>query len=123
MFHFHNTLGSTVTFIAAIGALFLACGMLVTLVMSRIVGAPLKPIGFSLACLASLVLSSLTASLAVAALGPPSCSGENCAGSGGWGLMDGGLALVAIWLFVYSVAYVVVALAFAKYQVHKSRAQ
>lgn len=109
-------------FIAAIGVLFIACGAFATFVMSRIVGAPLKLGKLSMAFLAALVSSGLVASFTLAALSPTQCSGgEHCAGDEGWGLMEGGLAMFSVWLIVYSVTYIAVAFAVAKYQTHETR--
>ncbi len=111
-----KTFGRPMMFLAAIGALFITCGAFATFVVSLIVGAPLKFGKLSMAVLAALVSSGLAASVALAALSPTQCRGENCAGGDGWGFMEGGLVLAAAWLIVYSVTYIAVAFAVARYQ-------
>jgi len=109
------------TFIVMLAAGFLACGVVTTLLLSRLMGAKPNFSRVSSAFLASCVFSASVASAALFVLTRDPCGGRHPCEYAGF--MEGGLVLLALWLVIYSISYVVLAVLIARYQAKRQTAR
>ena len=107
-------LGVMLTFIAIALVVFLASGLVTTLVLSRVMGARPSLPRVSAAFLASCGFGAGVATAALFALPRNPCGGRQPCEYAGF--MEGGLVLLALWLVIYSISYVVVGVLIARYQ-------
>ena len=95
-------------------AVFVVCGSAVTVVVSRISRVKLTVGKFVLSIVVTAVIAGAVASLLIAALAKVGCTRDMPCEYGG--LMEGGLFTGALWLLLYSIAYVVGAFVIARLQ-------
>ena len=102
-----------------IALLFLACGLIATLTLSRLVGLALTVRGVLLKFLLSMVAGACIASAVIWVLSTAACQPSAPCEYGGF--MEGGAVIALIWLVVYSVAYVLVGYMLARHRSRKQR--
>jgi hypothetical protein len=109
----------SVTTLLIVGGLFIVCGAVTTVFITRAMRVSLTFGNVLASFLLSLVAGVLVASLAATIWANGVCAGQSPCEYAGF--MEGGVVLVAVWLISYSLTYVVGGIVVARYQSRRNR--